>query len=178
MWSQDEYIRTCRFAALAHQGQTVPGTKLPYILHPTLVSMEIIAALSVEKGHDENLAMQCALLHDVIEDTQVTYEQVKQEFGQAVADGVLALSKDKTISKQSQMPDSLKRIKQQPAEIWMVKLADRISNLQSPPPHWAQDRIRQYREEAITIHAALGEASPLLASRLLQKIEAYQAYIK
>ncbi|MBN1891019.1 MAG: bifunctional (p)ppGpp synthetase/guanosine-3',5'-bis(diphosphate) 3'-pyrophosphohydrolase [Thermoflexales bacterium] len=177
-WSQDEYIRAYRFAAIAHQGQSVPGTDLPYIVHLSLVCMEVIAALIAEQGHDENLAVQCALLHDVIEDTGVTYEQVQQEFGSAVADGVLALSKDPALPKPAQMPDSLQRIQEQPQEIWLVKLADRISNLQPPPHYWTQDKIVAYRQEAIQIQDALGAASPFLSARLTLKIEAYLRHIE
>ena len=65
-WSQDQYIKAYQFAALAHWGQFVPGTDIAYIMHLSFVSMEVIAALRTEQGHDEDLAVQCALLHDVI----------------------------------------------------------------------------------------------------------------
>lgn len=175
-WSQDLYIRTYAFAARAHRGQTMPGTELPYVMHLSFVSTEIIAALSAEKGYDENFALQCALLHDVIEDTKVTYDQVKEEFGEAVADAVLALSKDKTIAKHLRMTDSLRRIRQRPREVWMVKLADRISNLLPPPSHWAKERIARYREEAVEILDSLGDASELLSRRLGRRIDEYKAY--
>ncbi len=176
-WSQDLYIKAYKFVAHAHRGQTIPGTELPYVMHLSLVSMEITAALHVEKGHDGDLAIQCALLHDVIEDTEIVYRQVERKFGSAVADGVLALSKDETLAKHLQMADSLRRIKQQPWEVWMVKLADRITNLQPPPAHWTQPKIVRYREEAIELYNSLGEASPLLSARLVEKIQEYQAHI-
>jgi (p)ppGpp synthase/HD superfamily hydrolase len=156
----------------------VPGTDLPYIVHLSFVSMEIMAALRAEEGRDEDLAVQCALLHDIIEDTQVTYDQVAEEFGEAVANGVLALSKDESISGDMRMGDSLRRIVQQPKEVWMVKLADRIANLQPPPAHWTGTRIARYRDEAIEIHDALCQASEVLSSRLLLKIEEYGAWVK
>jgi (p)ppGpp synthase/HD superfamily hydrolase len=118
-----------------------------------------------------HLAVQCALLHDVIEDTEVTYQHVVDTFGSAVADGVLALSKDKNLEKMAQMEDSLRRIRQQPLEVWMVKLADRITNLQLPfPSYWDKEKIATYRREAITIHKALKDASPYLAHRLQMMI--------
>ena len=172
-WSQDRYIRAYKFAAHAHQGQTVPGTNLPYIMHLSCVSMEIIAALTAEVDRHGNLAVECALLHDTIEDTQVTEQQVAQEFGEAVAAGVLALSKDKNLAKSLQLSDSLRRIRQQPLEVWMVKLADRITNLQPPPPHWSIEKIERYRVEALEILEALGAASPFLSSRLQEKIRIY-----
>jgi (p)ppGpp synthase/HD superfamily hydrolase len=172
-WSQDEYARAYRFAAQAHRGQTVPGTDLPYIMHISLVSMEVIAALQVEQGRNQDLAVQCALLHDVIEDTDVTYEQLKADFGEPVAQGVLALSKDETLDKPAQMQDSLRRIRQQPQKVWMVKLADRITNLEPPPHYWTKEKIARYREEALEIHKTLGEASEFLSARLLEKIQEY-----
>lgn len=176
-WSQEHYIKAYRFAAEAHQGQFVPDTEIAYIMHLSLVSMEVIAAVRSESGHDENLALQCALLHDVIEDTPVTYEQVEVTFGSIVAAGVSALTKNKSLDKSVQMSDSLKRIQQQPHEVWMVKLADRITNLQPPPTYWTKDKVAKYQAEATEILNALGEASALLSTRLSGKIEAYNAYL-
>jgi len=166
-------LRALRFAAEAHGAQTVTGTTLPYLWHVTLVTMEVIAALRVEAEHEQELAVQCALLHDVIEDTDRTEDQLRVAFGPAVASGVAALSKDKALPKDDRLPDSLRRIRAQPSEIWMVKLADRIVNLQPPPAHWDARKIAAYRDEAILIHNRLKEASPFLAERLRQKIEAY-----
>jgi (p)ppGpp synthase/HD superfamily hydrolase len=173
-WDRELYIKACRFAAQAHHGQLLPGTELPYLLHLNLVSMEIIAALSAESGHDGDLAVQCALLHDTIEDTDITYAQIESIFGVKVADGVAALSKNPALEKSQQLLDSLERIKLQPIEIWMVKLADRITNLQPPPPHWTPAKIVKYRDEAIEIHIHLQAASPFLASRLADKIQNYR----
>jgi (p)ppGpp synthase/HD superfamily hydrolase len=51
-------------------------------MHLSFVSMEVIAALNAESGHDGNLAVQCALLHDAIEDSaSITYDDVAKEFG-------------------------------------------------------------------------------------------------
>jgi (p)ppGpp synthase/HD superfamily hydrolase len=173
-WDRELYIKACRFAAQAHQGQLIPGSELPYLLHLNLVSMEILAALSAEPGHDGDLAVQCALLHDTIEDTDTSYEQIASMFGVKVADGVAALSKNPALEKSQQLVDSLERIELQPIEIWMVKLADRITNLQPPPPHWTKEKIVRYRHEAIAIHTHLQTASPFLASRLAEKIQNYR----
>ena len=117
-WSQELYIKAYKFAGEAHNKQKLPGSDLPYIMHLTLVSMEIMAALSVENNLDGDLAIQCALLHDTIEDTGIKYDNLKDEFGIMVANGVNALSKNGTIkSKKEQMTDSLERIKKQPKEI-------------------------------------------------------------
>jgi len=173
-WSQEKYITALKYAAEAHHGQKVPGSDLPYIVHVTMVAMEVIAALEQEDNLDGDLAVQCALLHDVIEDTQKTHADLAAVFGERVADGVQALSKDDGLeNKQAKMADSLERIKQQPKEIWMVKLADRITNLQPPPGHWSAEKIEQYREEAKEILAALGDAGKFLSERLGDKLLVY-----
>ncbi len=173
-WSQDNYTKAWLFAAHAHCGQKYPGTDLPYLVHVGNVAMETMACLAIEAAGNPDLAVQCALLHDVIEDTGITRERLLKEFGPGIADGVQALSKDKTLEgKQTQMRDSLERIRLQPREVHLVKLADRISNLQAPPHYWDLDKIKAYREEAMLIHKVLGEASPFLSARLLEKIDNY-----
>ncbi|BCL38840.1 HD domain-containing protein [Nostoc sp. MS1] len=177
-WSQENYIKAYKFAAQAHQGQKIPGSEIPYIMHLSFVSMEVIAALSAEQVQDGDLAIQCAILHDTIEDTDTSFENIKTEFGELVANGVLALTKNSSLEKHLQMADSLRRIKEQPREIWMVKLADRISNLQAPPHYWTQEKIIRYREEGREIYQALQDASSYLGSRLASKIEDYKVFVK
>ena len=175
-WSQNVYVKALRFAEEAHLGQKFPGANLPYSFHITLVCMEVIAALAHEENRDGNLAIQCALLHDVIEDTPIGYTTIQTEFGTSVADGVLALTKDKSLPKTEQMPDSLARIQQQPPEIAMVKLADRITNLMPPPANWPNEKRQSYHAEALRIHAELGAASNYLAQRLEERAETYRQY--
>ena len=76
------------------------------------------------------------------------------------------------------MIECIGRIKQQPEEIWMVKLADRITNLQPPPGNWSKEKIGNYLQEAVTIHEYLGGASGYLSSRLLEKIDGYRMYAR
>ncbi|MEZ4527543.1 MAG: HD domain-containing protein [Desulfobacterales bacterium] len=177
LWSQEIYIKALHFAALAHQGQKYPGTDLPYLLHADMVCMEIMAALHTETDADGNLAVQCALLHDVIEDTGTSASVLREEFGDAVTDGVLALSKNPHLEKSLQLADSLERIRKQPREIWMVKMADRISNLSAPPHYWTCEKISDYRKEAVTIYDALKEASLFLSQRLKHRIAQYQKFV-
>ena len=75
------------------------------------------------------------------------------------------------------MLDSLKRIKQQPKEVWAVKMADRICNLYAPPFYWTNEKKKTYREEAMLIHRELKDGNAYLAERLGRKIEEYRAYI-
>ena len=173
-WIPDEFIHAGEFAAQAHLGQTIPGSDVPYLWHLMTVTMEVTAALQIEPHHDGSLAVQCALLHDVIEDTTVTYNDIAKQFGTRIADGVLALSKNPGLDKSDQMIDSLNRIKLQPPEIGLIKLADRISNLHRPLHIWSSDKIRSYPEESKLIHDELCYCSKYLAQRLLDKIEAFK----
>ena len=172
MFSADLYARALSFAAQAHSDQKTPHG-FPYVVHLSCVCMEVQLALRAEAGRDEDLAIACALLHDTIEDTTVRHIDVEHAFGARIASGVLALTKDAGLEKPLRMEDSLRRILMQPAEVAMVKLADRITNLGPPPPHWLQEKRQSYRAEAQHILERLGSVSPFLTSRLEARIQAY-----
>ena len=170
MYSADRYLAALRFAAEKHLPQKFPGTDLPYLMHVVTVASEVVTHLPVLKLDDPDLAVGCALLHDTLEDTPATYDEVAQRFGKAVADGVDALTKRDVPDK---MADSLRRIRLQPREIWVVKLADRIANMDAPPHYWTAEKKRAYREEALVIADALGGAAPALDARLRARVASY-----
>ncbi len=95
-FSRDLYMRAWHFAAARHNGQKVPGSELPYITHVGAVAMEVLATIALDVVASPDLAVACALLHDTVEDTETTTEEIAAAFGLAVADGVRALSKDRT----------------------------------------------------------------------------------
>lgn len=166
-------------AARSHFGQTIPGSDLPYIVHVGNVAVLVMTAILRTSGvEDPDLAVLCALLHDVLEDTPVDYGQIAERFGPGVADGVAALTKNPELTdKAERMEDSLRRIRAQPPEVWMVKMADRIHNLRPPPSHWSEEKIAAYREEAVRIHEALHTANPYLARELSRAIQDYGANV-
>lgn len=181
-WSPEVFKKAWDFATIAHHGQTYggaePGVKIDYINHIGSVVMEVIWGLDTSGDYDGNLAIQCAILHDIIEDTPYQYADLEKEFGQAVADGVMALTKNENLpTKAAKMQDSLLRIKQQPREIWMVKLADRITNLYHPPYYWSKEKKIAYKQEAILIYQELKAGHDKLAQRLRQKITEYDRFI-
>jgi (p)ppGpp synthase/HD superfamily hydrolase len=176
--SIEKYQKALRFAAEAHEEQSIPGTNLSYLLHITAVSFEVMQAVNIREDVDRDLAVLCALLHDVIEDTLHTFNDISGQFGKQVAEGVQALTKNDTIEKSERMEDSLNRIKQQPKEIWMVKMADRIVNLNPPPDFWNSEKIRSYYNEAKQIYESLNAADSYLADRLVLKIKEYKKYLK
>jgi guanosine-3',5'-bis(diphosphate) 3'-pyrophosphohydrolase len=152
-WWQDLYRKAIEFAAVAHRNQKVPGRAFSYVVHLSNVCMEVIASLEFEPRVNANLAVVCALLHDVLEDTDTRPVDVEESFGRDVWMGVVALTKKQSLSKKKAMADSLDRILQQPREIGMVKLDDRITNLGMPPFHWTAKKTRDYHEEAKVIHS-------------------------
>lgn len=172
-FSRDLYMRAWHFAATRHLGQKMNGSELPYVTHLGAVAMEVLATLAIERFDAPDLAVACALLHDTVEDTSTTADDITREFGEAVARGVVALSKDDALPKDRQMADSLARIRTQPREVWLVKLADRTVNMEPPPAQWSPEKRRTYRQQASEILEQLGEASPTLAARLRDKIARY-----
>ena len=172
------YVAALRFAAVKHEGQRMTDTQLPYLVHVASVAAEVITAVTAPgAAFDADLAIQCALLHDTIEDTATTYAEVAEQFGARVADGVLALSKvDATIPKPDRMADSLRRILAQPPEIALVKLGDRITNLAPPPAKWSTEKRREYHVEAQLIASQLAGKSALLDKRIAERIAAYPNY--
>lgn len=179
-WDQESYIKAWNYASTIHQGQSLPGSDLPYLNHLGLVAMEAMAAINNGIGkEDPTLLIQCALLHDSIEDTECSFDDIEALFGREVAAGVLALSKDRLLAtKKEQIEDSILRIKAQPRSIWMVKLCDRITNLQPPPAHWKVEKVKRYQQEAHYILENLGESNLYLANRLSGKIHNYSRFFK
>lgn len=177
---QTVFQETLRLAAERHLHQTLPGTDLPYLYHIACVANEIYAAKIYECEPNEfNLkyALSLAILHDILEDTEITEDELKEKFGLFTLWGVKALTKNKNLPKDESMKDSINRIKESPKEVAFVKIADRITNLLPPPKHWTKDKIKNYYEESIYIHSELGAKSLYLGSRLAKKIGEYERYI-
>lgn len=182
MWSIDKLQAIWHKASKLHQGQTYgapeEGVEIAYISHIGSVTFEVLNALQFEADWDQDLAIACALLHDTLEDTDLSFQAIATTFGEAVAQGVAALTKDDTLAtKQQRMADSLQRIQMQPKEVWGVKMADRIGNLCAPPFYWDKAKKTAYLAEAQFIYEHLHPASQYLAGRLSAKIQAYQQYL-
>jgi len=98
----------------------VPGTNLPYVVYLSNVAMEIFMAAMHTDDFDLEFAIHLALLHDTIEDTETTHEELSVAFGRTIADGVQALTKDATLPKEQRTMDSLNRIRKMPQEVWAL----------------------------------------------------------
>ncbi len=178
MQLQTDYQNAINYAAERHKDQKVPGTERSYLVHLTTVAMETMIAGEHTAYFDRGFAVQVAILHDLLEDTSTTFSEIQAVFGLKIADAVLALSKNIALESTEQIPDSLERIKLQSKEVWAVKLADRISNMQKPPVHWDQFKIIAYQKMARVILSTLKGGNVYLEKRLEEKILDYNQYIK
>ncbi|MEZ5003233.1 MAG: HD domain-containing protein [Chitinophagales bacterium] len=174
---QELYQQAIKFAGEKHKDQKVPGTNSNYLMHISNVTMEIILAYCSNDNFDLSYAVQLAILHDTLEDTETDFFELAESFGEKIALGVQALTKDNSLtSKEEKMTDSLNRINKMPKEVGMVKLADRITNLQEPPKHWPRDKRQNYLAEAKLINEVLNHKNDYLNKRLEIKIAEYKKY--
>jgi guanosine-3',5'-bis(diphosphate) 3'-pyrophosphohydrolase len=129
------------FAAQCHSGQYRKDGKTPYINHPLEVMNLVIT--NVEKPHTNILI--AAVLHDVVEDTNVTSAEIKHMFGAQVAKLVAELTDDKTLTKEERKRIQLSEVHTLSEEGKLLRLCDKICNvydiLYAPPGDW--DLIRR-----------------------------------
>lgn len=170
---QHLYNKAWLFASHAHIGQKMKASDLPYATHVAMVANELLCADRHSAVGDLAIALPAALLHDVIEDTEITQEALAEAFGTDVASTVACLSKNLIV------PFSYERYFQAIAnhskEAASIKLCDRITNLQSAPPTWTPAKRASYLEESAQILAALGHANEYLKHRLSDAMARYEA---
>ncbi len=118
-----------------------------------------------------------ALLHDVIEDTDASYEDLQGLFGKEVADNVMALTKDKSLPRHLQIGESIQRLYSSSRDARLVKLADRYINLLDIPPLWSEQKCLDYIKDSKLISDSLGENSKRLKTLLDEKIENYREMV-
>ncbi|WP_337995016.1 HD domain-containing protein [Paenibacillus thermotolerans] len=118
--------KAIRIAAIAHKDQSRKGSDVPYISHPFSVGM----ILAQEGCSDEVIA--AGILHDTVEDTELTPDDIKRQFGQKVADIVMGCSEpDKSLSWEERKRHTLEALKAAPDEIRLVSCADKLQNVRS-----------------------------------------------
>ena len=133
------------FVAQAHRSQTRKNaSKTPYIIHPVAV-----AHLLAREGQvrDPDIVM-AALLHDAIEDTDVTLEQVERSFSPRVASFVAEVTDDPTLHWKEQRQAQIDYAPNLSAGAAQIKLADKLHNLldiiRDPPLKWSAGRVQAY----------------------------------
>jgi guanosine-3',5'-bis(diphosphate) 3'-pyrophosphohydrolase len=137
------------FAADKHRNQRRKDKDAsPYINHP----IALARVLGVEAGVTDTEVIAAALLHDTIEDTETTFDELRERFGQRVADIVAEVTDDKELPKDERKALQISHAPHLTTEAKLVKLADKICNLRdmaiAPPASWPLERRRQYFEWA------------------------------
>lgn len=151
----------------------IDGKEVPYYNHCMIVAK--IIEENAESELDKDYAETVALLHDTLEDTSVTYADIEKDFGKKVADGVLALTKNRALPHEDRLDDSLSRIaKLGSREVAAVKMADRICNLGEIPAGWSKEKVKDYLCDAIKIKTKLEKSSGNIATLLGEAIEDYK----
>src|SRR5699024_8330691 len=122
------------FATKSHANQTRKGTDIPYILH-CLEAGIIAANMTTKEGHVESDIVCGAILHDTIEDTDVTYEKnkkTKKVFNKNVANLIQSQNEDKSKQRLERKTDTINFLqKNQSKAIEITTLADKLSNMRS-----------------------------------------------
>jgi (p)ppGpp synthase/HD superfamily hydrolase len=112
------------FAARAHHGQFRKASPLPYIIHPLNVARSLI-----ECGAPDEIVI-AAVLHDVVEDTNVTLDQVRSEFGEKVARLVEGMSEpDRRDTWENRKRGTLRFLETAPQDLLLIELADKLDNI-------------------------------------------------
>ena len=155
--NSDSVKKAYNFALEAHQNQK-REEGVPYIIHPVAVA-KILTELKLDSA-----TITTGLLHDTIEDTKVTYESVKKEFGEEVAnlvDGVTKISalEDKASSDSSKAENFRKLIlaTSKDIRVLLVKLADRLHNMRTINFVKDKDKIIRKAKETMEIYAPLAD---------------------
>ena len=117
--------KAIEFAAKKHRNQTRKGSDTPYIIHP----VEVMLFLK-ESGCSADV-VAAGVLHDTLEDTDTTFEELKECFGEVVAKLVASESEDKSKTWQERKQTTIDHMKTASEEVVTVCLADKLSNLQS-----------------------------------------------
>ncbi|MCK8825741.1 HD domain-containing protein [Fuchsiella alkaliacetigena] len=122
-------IRALELAAKEHEGDKRKGRDIPYIVHPVEVAM-----ILQEDGVDEEL-IAAALLHDTLEDTELSEEQLRARFNDRIVELVLGASEEledrDNTSWEKRKEHTVNYLKEAPHEVKLIACADKLSNIRS-----------------------------------------------
>lgn len=142
-------VRALAFAAEKHRDQRRKDAGAsPYINHPIALANVLVN----EGGIDDPVVICAALLHDTVEDTETSFEEIEEHFGREIAGVVREVTDDKDLPRDRRKQLQVEHARHASHAARLVKLADKICNLRdmaaSPPAGWNLERRIEYFEWA------------------------------
>ena len=163
-------------ARVAHSGQKRRDGS-PYVTHCIAA-----ADISVDMGLDED-SIIAALLHDVIEDTNLTHEDIARQFGSAVADiveGVTKLSRVQYTSKEDEQMENLRKMLMAMAKdirVILIKIADRLHNMRTMAYQTAEKQRAKWELEDLSLQYLDPEGYKEITDALNAKMDKLEAFM-
>jgi len=159
----NKLLAAIAFAAHIHRDQRrKDAAASPYINHP----IALANVLANEGGIDDERVLIAAILHDTIEDTETTEQELVREFGQEIASIVMEVTDDKSLPKAERKQQQIEHAATISRRAKLVKLADKICNLRdvasSPPATWSLQRRQEYFDWAKEVIYSLRGVHPAL----------------
>ena len=156
-------LKAISFAAEKHRHQRRKDPQAsPYINHP----IDLANVLLQEGRVSDTTVLIAAILHDTLEDTQTTPDELAAAFGGEIRDIVIEVTDNKALKKRKRKELQIKHGPHLTRKARLVKLADKICNLRDvaerPPAQWDMDRRREYFEWAKRVVDALRGVHPKL----------------
>ncbi|NLL25513.1 MAG: bifunctional (p)ppGpp synthetase/guanosine-3',5'-bis(diphosphate) 3'-pyrophosphohydrolase, partial [Spirochaetales bacterium] len=152
---QEKILAAATFADSKHDGQKRASGE-PYIIHPLAVG-EILIQLKMDAD-----TISAGVLHDTLEDTDTTYEELSRLFGKAVADmveGETKIASIKTMSKSVQEAETIRKMffaMSEDIRVIIIKLADKLHNMRTLH-HLKNERAREIANDTLDIYAPLAD---------------------
>lgn len=160
-----KFLHAIDFAAHKHRDQRRKSGDIPYINHP----INVARLLAEVGGVDDLDILIAAVLHDTIEDTATTREELKEAFGPTVLGLVEEVTDDKSLPKAQRKRLQIEHAPHLSPGAALIKLADKIANVNdighAPPADWPLHRIREYLDWAESVVSQL----PVVSQPLLER---------
>lgn len=156
-------IAAIAFAAEKHRNHRRKDPDAsPYINHP----IALLEVLANEANVEDETVLVAAILHDTLEDTDTSVQELANHFGQVVADIVCEVSDDKTLSKYERKQLQIEHASNSSGPAKLVRIADKICNLRdlanTPPVGWSEERKEAYFDWAKAVVDQLCGVHPTL----------------
>lgn len=179
----EEFMRACTVAADAHTGQVRKFTGEQYIVHPISVATSVHMAYANAKQlhhRDYRRSVVAALLHDVVEDTDVTLADIAEQFGYQAATDVFWLTaplRSGSGSRRLRKHIASHFLAQAPTAIRGVKFCDMADNLPSMKDHNPEFAVKYAKEKAVDVALMAADLDPVVDKLVIELADRVRAII-